>query len=77
MVDHIGSKSLDLGTPFLRNSCVRWTSTRSSYAVFPGALSLQVSHRAGVPENSDPTDLGLVLTGCWASCPVSDPVGLG
>lgn len=41
------------------------------------SLSLQVSRRAGVPENSDPADLVLVLTGCWALCPVSDPEGLG
>lgn len=39
--------------------------------------SLQVRHGAGVPENGDPPAVGLVLTGCWASRPVSDPADPG
>lgn len=61
-------------------SCAAGIHERESHATFPitsGHGPFLAGVLQGVPEHSDPPPLGLVLTGRWASCPVSDPTGLG
>lgn len=72
MVDHVGSKGLDLANFFPEEFlCVVDIHEGEFMGCFlvllAMSLSLQVSPRAGAPENSNPAALGLVLTGCWAS----------